>query len=907
VRGSFAPAPPRRADPLSTEDLAIDDDLLLAALLASPATALVGIALDGTVTRWSAGVEQLLGWRADEVLGQPLPVVKAPGGQGVLDLGGRLLAGEDVPDLPLVHLHRDGSRVTVRVHLLVVRDLEGLAVGFAARYDDLDRLPVATVEQDELRLGFLDSPVPQSWTDRDGTVLAVNRAMERLLGLPAARLLGTDSLLTCVESDRDVLRTAWDRLASGDRHHTRDEVTLVGEGGRHVDVVVRASSGRDPRGRLVVATALEDLTALRSAERLIRREYARYASFLESMLIAVLTYDEQGRCTSSRGRALVHFGLQEGELDGVSLLERARDRPRVVAAVQASLGGEFTRVLVDVDDRVWQLHHGPVRDEQQRIVGGLCIASDMTELAIAEREVKNNEGRLRALLRESEDVVFVIDEHGRLLYVSTAIARVLGYDDRTLFWCKTLDYNHPDDRASVAATWRRSLARPGTSQTLTCRVRHADGSWRVCEQVFTNLLDDPDIRGVVVNVRDDVTERHRAEQELERLALHDALTGLANRPLLLDRVRQALVRDQRSDAQTGLIVVDVKGMRAVNERVGQLGGDVVLRVVAERLLAVVRGGDSVARVGGDEFAVLMCEVASLEDLRTRASSLVDAVRGTVSVDGLELGVSLEVGCALSPAEDAGALLAAAERALPVAGAPSRGVVVAQAVDHAGRRHREQVAALRRAISGHELRLHYQPVMKLPSVEVAGVEALVRWQHPERGLLAPAEFIPLAESSGLVKPLGEWVPRHACAQAATWHAAGLRFGVGINLSPLQMVDADVVELVRTVLAETGAQPERLVLEVTESALMDDPHAPATLRGLQALGVRIALDDFGTGYSSLTYLKRFAVDAIKIDRSFVAGLGRDPDDEAIVSSVVSLSRAIGKIVVAKAWRPSVSSTP
>ena len=200
MRGSFAPAPPRRADPLSTEDLAIDDDLLLAALLASPATALVGIALDGTVTRWSAGVEQLLGWRADEVLGQPLPVVKAPGGQGVLDLGGRLLAGEDVPDLPLVHLHRDGSRVTVRVHLLVVRDLGGLAVGFAARYDDLDRLPVATVEQDELRLGFLDSPVPQSWTDRDGTVLAVNRAMERLLGLPAARLLGTDSLLTCVES-----------------------------------------------------------------------------------------------------------------------------------------------------------------------------------------------------------------------------------------------------------------------------------------------------------------------------------------------------------------------------------------------------------------------------------------------------------------------------------------------------------------------------------------------------------------------------------------------------------------------------------------------------------------------------------------------------------------------------------
>ena len=864
-------------------------------MLASPATALVGIALDGRVTRWSAGAEELLGWRADEVLGQPLPVVQAPNGQGVLDLGGRLLTGEDVPNLPFVHLHRDGSLVTVQVHLLVVRDLEGLAVGLLARYDDPDR-PVGTVERDELRLGFLDSPVPQWRTDRDGTVLAVNRAMERLLGLPAARLVGTDSLLICVEPDRDALRKAWDRLAPGDHHHTRDEVTLVGEDGQHVHVVVSASSGRDPRGRLVIATALEDVTARGSAERLIRREYARYASFLESMPIAVFTYDQQGRCTSSRGQAVVHFGLQEGELDGVSLLQRWRHQPRVVAAVQASLEGELTRVVVDAAERVWQLHYGPVRDEQRRVVGGLCIASDMTELAIAEREVRNHEGRLRALLRESEDVVFVLDEKGRLLYVSAAITRVLGYDDRTLFWHKTLDYDHPDDRASVTATWRRSLARPGTSETLTCRVRHADGSWRVCEHVFTNLLDDPDLRGVVVNVRD-VTERHRVEQELERLALHDALTGLANRPLLLDRVRQALVRDRRSDTQTGLIVVDVKGMRAVNEKVGQVGGDVVLRVVAERLLAAVRAGDSVARVGGDEFAVLMGEVASLEDLRTRASSLVDAVRGTVSVDGLELEVSLQVGCAMSPAEDAGALLVAAERALPVAGAPARGVAVAQAVDHPGRRHREQVAALRRAISGGELRLHYQPVMQLPAVQVAGVEALVRWQHPERGLLAPAEFIPLAESSGLVRPLGEWVLRHACAQAATWHGAGAPFGVGINLSPLQMVDADVVELVRTVLAETGARPEGLVFEVTESALMDDPHAPATLRALQALGVRIALDDFGTGYSSLTYLKRFAVDAIKIDRSFVAGLGRDADDEAIVSSVVSLSRAIGKLVIAE----------
>ena len=277
-----------------------------------------------------------------------------------------------MPAFPSVRRHRDGSLVPVQVQLLLVRDDRGQAVGLVALHDDPRRVAVspavATVDREELRAGFLDSPVPQSRTDADGTVLAVDRAMEQL----------------------------------------------------------------------------------RSAEHLIGHEYGRYASFLQSVPVAVFTYDVTGRCTSSRGQAVAHFSLAEGELDGVVLLRRYRNQPGVVAALRASLQGEFQRVLVDAHDRVWELRFGPVRDGRQQVVGGLCVASDVTELATAEREVRAHESRLRALLRESEDVVLVIDAQGRLLYVSAALTRVLGYDDREVLWRRTLDYDHPDDRASVA-------------------------------------------------------------------------------------------------------------------------------------------------------------------------------------------------------------------------------------------------------------------------------------------------------------------------------------------------------------------------------------------------------------------------------------------------------------------------
>ena len=613
-------------------------------------------------------------------------------------------------------------------------------------------------------------------------------------------------------------------------------------------------------------------------------------AMLQSMPMVLFSYDLDAVCTSSRGQALSSLGMDDGYLVGLDLLAAYAEVPSFVDGVRRSLRGHDADVVVEFGDRTWEGHYRPLHDDDGQVVGGFGIALDVTSLTRAQSAVRASEVRLRALLRHATDVATVVDVTGRLVYVSPAISAQFGYEPGAVTGERAWAFSHPDDRAAIRAAWYRVAEVDGRSETLECRVLHADGTYRWTEHRVTNLLNDPDVGGVVLNLRD-ITERHRAESELRRLAVEDRLTGLANRTLLLDRTAHALRRSEPLDEPVGLVLLDVVALREHNERLGHEGGDTVLRVVAQRLAAAVRPSDSVARVGDDEFAVLFEDASSAEDLRARAALLRTAVQEPLMVAGSEVPLTVQVGVALSPAADAGALLALAEASVVRNGRPLGARVAGPGVDGAA------VHELRRAVDDGQLVLHYQPVVDLADGRVAAVEALVRWRHPERGLLPPSQFIPLAEESGLVVDLGIWALHTACTAAAGWQAAGRPMSVGVNLSPRQIAVPGFDDLVRQVLADTGAAPQHLVLEVTESALMDSATALGTLQALHALGVSLALDDFGTGYSSFTYLKRFPVDALKIDRSFVQGLGVDADDEAIVASVVSLARSVGKSVTAE----------
>ena len=370
----------------------------------------------------------------------------------------------------------------------------------------------------------------------------------------------------------------------------------------------------------------------------------------------------------------------------------------------------------------------------------------------------------------------------------------------------------------------------------------------------------------------------------------DALTGLASRGQLLERAGLALSSGRQGGRHTALLVLDIVGLGALNEEFGSAGGDLVLTAVADRITAVCGAQDCVARIGGDQFAVLFGDVSGVEDARTRAAAVAASVRGSLVLGAATVEVQVRCGLTIARSGNADALLAAAEREAGSGSdrVPGGGTGTTPSID---------AVDLRRAIDQGQLTLRYHPIVDMGARRVTGVEALVRWQHPTRGLLPPLEFIPLAEATGLIVDLGDWVLRTGAAQAAAWAGAGRGLDVAINLSPVQMARLSFADHVSTVLEQVRAPVRHLVLEVTESALLDQPKAADALATLSSRGVRLALDDFGTGYCSFSYLRRFPMDIIKIDRSFVAGLGQHPDDDAIVASIVGLARDTGRAVVAE----------
>jgi diguanylate cyclase (GGDEF)-like protein len=393
----------------------------------------------------------------------------------------------------------------------------------------------------------------------------------------------------------------------------------------------------------------------------------------------------------------------------------------------------------------------------------------------------------------------------------------------------------------------------------------------------------------------DVTTTHVAQTVLAHQSLHDAVTGLPNRLLLIDRLDQALAGGDRRAAEVAVAFVDLDHFKRVNDSLGHRAGDELLAKVAERLSADLRGRDTVSRFSGDEFVIIWRDVADDEEIRALSSRLQDAFLAPFEVAGTSITVSASVGVAVSRGSQSGeSLVQAADAAMYDAKRHGRGRV--RMFSHELLRGVEERMSieigLRAALDNEELVLHYQPVIDLVTGRPVAVEALVRWQHPVQGLLAPEQFIPVAEASGLIEPLGAWVLTQACRDAAAFGKPDEQLTMAVNISVRQLTQPDLLAQVGEALAVSGLTPQRLMLEVTESAVMEDEEAAeSALRSLADLGVRIAIDDFGTGYSSLLYLRRYPISALKLDRAFVAGIGISAEDEAICSSVVSLAHAVG----------------
>ncbi len=517
----------------------------------------------------------------------------------------------------------------------------------------------------------------------------------------------------------------------------------------------------------------------------------------------------------------------------------------------------------------------------------------------AQRElllVRVSEERFRSLVQNAADVLVIAAADGRLRYASPAAERNWGHSPAALTGSRVSDVVHPEDLEAARAFYAECVRSTGVNIATQLRIRAADGTWRNVEVIGYNLLEDDAVNGVVLTLHD-VTERKSFEEQLTKLAFRDPLTDLANRALFTDRLEQALARATRRMRSVGLLFLDIDNFKDVNDRLGHAAGDRLLVIVADRLRQVLRGEDTAARIGGDEFTVLLEEIGDEDAAIDVVDRIEVALAEPVTLDGHDLSITASIGIAVSgPASELPeSLLRKADLAMYRAksNGKARHETFEPSMESRAMERIELEVDLRHALGHGEFRVVYQPIVSLDDGHLVGVEALVRWDHPTRGLVMPADFIPFAEQSGLIVPIGLVVLQDACRHGAAWNGDARHdpIGISVNLSARQFQHVGLVDDIRSALRDSGLNPALLTLEITESDVMRDPLVAADrLREIKVIGVKIAVDDFGTGYSSLAYLKNFPVDSLKIDRAFISGVGVDKDDSAIVRSVVALGHAL-----------------
>ncbi len=621
---------------------------------------------------------------------------------------------------------------------------------------------------------------------------------------------------------------------------------------------------------------------------------------------AIFTFGEDGAIGTYNPAAEHIFGYDPYEIVGKSLTvlipELAARPPAAAIDVEVFLGErrEVTGMRKIRATFPLELSLSAMELGGQRLF--VAIGHDITQRKRAEEEVKSQKEWLTTLINAMPDMVCFKDGKGRWLVANRFYLEITGLTDvdyrgRTGTELARLSQGQGDYLLGTADTDERAW-RDGRPIAYERSMPSPDGGARVFDVVKIPLFNADGSRRGLVLVGRDVTERKLAAARIHHLAHHDSLTGLPNRILFQERLRQALAQGKRAPHRVALLFLDLDKFKDINDTLGHHVGDLLLKAVAKRLLRCVRETDTVARLGGDEFAVVLTNLAAPEDASTVAEAIITSIADPFGLEEHEVLTSTSVGITIFPddADESDQLLKNADLAMFRAKAEGRNgyhfYVAEMDAEVLARKVVER--DLRLALGTEQLELHYQPLIDVKTRLITGCEALLRWRHPSRGWLSPAEFIPIAERCDLIQPLGRWILHRACLQGRAWTRHGLPgMKIAVNLSPVQFKNHQgLIAMVRDILDQTGMPADLLQLEITEGIAMQNIDATIeVLQQMQSMGVVISIDDFGTGYSSLNYLKRFPVDKLKIDRSFVVDIGLHPDNAAVVKAIVNLGHSLG----------------
>jgi diguanylate cyclase (GGDEF)-like protein/PAS domain S-box-containing protein len=904
--------------------------------------------------------ERITGYGSHEILGRNCRFLQGPDTDRATVAKIRDAIGKGLECQVIIKNYRkDGTTFWNKLSLSPLRDDSGILTHFVGILSDLsERIEVQEALQqanDQLQTILEAVPGTVSWVSSDLRYLGVNQHLAKLHGLPPSAFVGQDIGFLGVSSD--FYSFLGEFFASNATEVVKELSAKVktadGQSAGHYLIVAQKYDG----GKAACLVGIDITERKRAEEALVLTRKALESSsdaigmadvsgthiYQNQSFSQLFEYETVEEFTNAGGIYAIFADpaiaeeVLEAIAHGYSWCGEVNNRTK---------SGQIVQVLLRAD---------AIKDSTGKIVGQIYMNTDITDRKRTEQELRQSEKRFRSLIENARDIIVILDEKGFCRYVSPSQERILGYPTAELLGRSVFELVHPDELTMVGQVFKGVLQMPRVGLGLAeYRVWHHDGFWCVLEAVATNLLSEPSVRGIVVNCHD-VTERKMAEDKLLHDALHDALTDLPNRALLTDRLGQAFARVKRHPTyQFAVLFLDLDRFKVINDSQGHRTGDRLLVAIARRLLTCLRPGDTAARLGGDEFVILLEEIQGVEDAIASAKQIQNAIERPMNLDGNKISITASIGIALSSCEYQwpGDILRDADIAMYRAKSLGKSryevftsamhtrAVALMNLEHDLRQSVEQLnlkysifdlsfgatlenSGLYEADRSLEhpkspnftsklecpFTVYYQPIVSLKTGLVAGFEALVRWLHPERGLVSPTEFIAMAEETGLIMPLGLWILNESCRQIIEWQnlklpAVNSPLTIAVNLSGRQFEQPDSIEQIKQVLQETGVDARWLKLEITESVVMEDGEAAALmLSQLRDLGIELCIDDFGTGYSSLSYLHKFPINTLKIDRSFVSRIGETGENLEIVRAIVMLARSLGMEVVAEGVETAV----